>query len=68
MTTLKFKKETSYDKGYGYQSVYVLNEWSISRDSYNSWGISRNGCFKFTVGTLKIAKNYILGVIKMENK
>jgi len=64
----KFIAKKGYDKGYGYQIEYVLNEWSISRDSYNAWGISRNGCFLFTVGTLTIAKNYVFGLIKMEAK
>tara|TARA_R110001606_G_scaffold393076_1_gene562671 strand:+ start:633 stop:839 length:207 start_codon:yes stop_codon:yes gene_type:complete len=68
MTTQKFTIKNEYDKGYGYQLRYVLNEWSISRDSYNTWGITRNGCFMFAVGTLTIAKNYVEGVIKMEAK
>ena len=66
MTTQKFITRKEYDAGYGYQTEYVLNEWSIARDSYNSWGIVRNGCFLFTVGTLTIAKNYVWGTIKME--
>lgn len=66
MTTQKFTTKKEYDSGYGYQTEYVLNEWSISKDSYNAWGIARNGCFLFTVGTLTIAKNYVWGTIKME--
>jgi hypothetical protein len=66
MTALNFTTKKEYDKGYGYQLEYVLNEWSIARDSYNTWGISRNGNFLFTVGTLKIAKNYVQGVIKLK--
>jgi len=65
---MKFTTIKEYDKGYGYQLQYVLNEWSIARDSYNTWGIARNGTFMFTVGTLTIAKNYVKGVIKMEEK
>jgi hypothetical protein len=68
MTNQKFTRLKGYDKGYGYQLEYVLNEWSIAKDKYNSWGIVRNGVFLFGVGTLTIAKNYVWGVIKMESK
>ena len=30
---MKFTKQTSYDPGYGYQSEYVFEEWSISKYS-----------------------------------
>jgi len=64
---MKFTKQTSYDQGYGYQSEYVFKEWSISKDSSRAWGISRRGCYVVTVGSLTIAKNYVEGIIKMEN-
>jgi len=64
---MKFTKRTSYDRGYGYQSEYVFEEWSISKYSSREWDISRRGCYVVTVGSLTIAKNYVGGVIKMEN-
>ena len=68
MKDLKFTSKKTYDKGYGYQTDYVLNEWMITKISYNSWSIERNGNHLFSVGTLTIAKNYVCGVVKMESK
>ncbi len=68
MKTQKFTTIKGYDKGYGKTISYTLDEWTINKLSYNSWGITRNGNFLFSVGTLTIAKNYVLGVIKIESK
>jgi hypothetical protein len=68
MTTQEFTTKKGYDKGYGYQLEYVLKEWSITKISYNSWGISRNNTFMYSVPTLKIAKNVVLGTMKIESK
>lgn len=62
---MKFNKVKYYDRGYGWLISYELGDYTISKDSYNTWGITKNGVFKFAVPTLNVAKNYVEGCIKM---
>lgn len=64
-TTLKFTKSREYDKGYGYLYSYDLQKYSITKNANSDWYIIKDGSFLFSVRTLKVAKNYVLGSIKM---
>ncbi len=78
MKTLKFTKEKTYDKGYGYITSYNYKEWSISQEirengfggfeQKGGWLIMYKGeMFKGVSGalpTLKLCKSLVEGNIK----
>ena len=69
MTTTKnqFRKETTYDKGYGYLTAYYYmgkENFVISKDTNTSWGVVCNWCYCLEFKRLKDAKHFILSCIK----
>ena len=67
-TNKQFKKEVTYDKGYGYQTDYYYigkENFVINKHTNTSWGVSCDGCYCLEFKRLKDAKQFILGCIKM---
>lgn len=65
MTTLKFKKEKTYDKGYGYITTYKFGNWEVV-NLESSWAVSYKGENRGYVPTLKLAKLIISGTINIK--
>ena len=65
MTTLKFTKTQAYDMGHGYLYAWELENYSFVKNDTKDWWVIKDGKFKFSVTTRKVAKAYILGAIKM---
>ena len=62
MKTLKFTKEKSYDKGYGYLINYTCGGWSIVNTG-DSWMVCYNKKEITTTRTLKEAKANVCGMV-----
>ena len=62
MKTLKFIKEKSYDKGYGYLINYTCGGWSITNVE-TCWIVCYNKKKITTTRTLKEAKANVCGMV-----